>query len=98
MAGLTQRPTIDKSSKLPEYPRAALRTGATGTTSLEVCVTAEGRLVDVRVKASSGSEILDAATIEWAKTARYLPAKFNDEPFAVCGYSLDWVWQYEEGQ
>jgi periplasmic protein TonB len=98
LAGLTQRPTIDKTSKMPEYPRAALRSRASGTTTLEVCVTAEGRVVDVRVRSSSGSEILDDATVEWAKTARYLPAKFNDEAFAVCGYTLDWVWQYEEGQ
>jgi TonB family protein len=98
LAGLTQRPTIDKTSKMPEYPRAALRSRASGTTTLEVCVTADGRVVDVRVKQSSGSEILDDATVDWAKTARYLPAKFNDEPFAVCGYTLDWVWQYEEGQ
>jgi TonB family protein len=98
LAGLTQRPTIDKSSKMPEYPRGALRSRASGTTTLETCVTADGRLVDIRVKQSSGSDILDDATIEWAKTARYLPAKFNDEAFAVCGYTLDWVWQYEEGQ
>jgi TonB family protein len=98
LAGLTQRPTIDKTSKMPEYPRAALRSRASGTTTLETCVTADGRLVDIRVRQSSGSEILDDATVEWAKTARYLPAKFNDEPFAVCGYTLDWVWQYEEGQ
>lgn len=97
LAGLTQRPTIDKTSKMPEYPRAAERSRASGTTTLETCVTADGRLVDVRIKQSSGSEILDDATIEWAKTARYLPAKFNNEPFAVCGYTLDWVWQFEEG-
>ena len=97
LAGLTQRPTIDKSSKMPEYPRAAERSRASGTTTLETCVTADGRLVDIRVKQSSGSEVLDDATIDWARTARYLPAKFNDEPFAVCGYTLDWVWQFEEG-
>jgi TonB family protein len=83
---------------MPEYPRSAVRTRAAGTTSLEVCVTAEGKLVDVKVKGSSGSPVLDEATVEWAKTAKYLPAKFNDEPFAVCGYTLDWVWQYSEDQ
>jgi TonB family protein len=96
LAGLTQRPTIDKSTRLPEYPRAAERSRASGTTTLETCVTAEGRLVDIRVKSSSGSEVLDEATLEWARTARYLPAKFNDEAFAVCGYTLDWVWEFGE--
>ena len=98
LAGLTQRPAIDKTSKNPEYPRAALRSRAQGITTLEACVTADGRLVDIRVKSSSGSEILDDATVAWAKTAKYLPAKFNDEAFAICGYTIDWVWQYEEGQ
>jgi TonB family protein len=96
MNGLTQRPVLDPSSQLPDYPRAAVRSRDSGTTTLETCVTADGKLVDVQVKQSSGSDVLDRATLEWAKTAKYQPAKFNDEAFAVCGYLLDWVWQFEE--
>ena len=96
MNGLTHRPTMDPESELPDYPRAAVRSQDSGTTTLETCVTTEGKLVDVQVRQSSGSEILDRATLEWAKSAKYQPARFNDEPFAVCGYMLDWVWQFEE--
>lgn len=96
MSGLTHRPVLDPSSVLPEYPRTAARNQDSGTTTLETCVTAEGKLVDVQVRKSSGSEVLDRATLEWAKTAKYQPARFNDEAFAVCGYLLDWVWQIEE--
>lgn len=95
MSGLTHRPVMDPSSQLPDYPAAAVRSRHSGTTTLETCVTTEGRLVDVQVRKSSGSEVLDRATLEWARTAKYQPARFNDEPFAVCGYMLDWVWQFE---
>lgn len=94
LPGLTERPSIDPSTKLPKYPNAALRDEAEGTTSLETCITTEGKLVDIRIANSSGNLSLDEATIEWAKTAKYKPAMFNNEPFAVCGYKLDWVWQF----
>jgi TonB family protein len=96
MPGLTARPTMDKSTKLPVYPAAAVREKAAGTTSLEVCVTTEGQLVDVHVASSSGSSTLDDATVQWAKAAKYQPAKFNGEPFAVCGYRVDYIWKFAE--
>ena len=30
----------------------------------------------------------------YVKNAKYKPAMFNGEAFAVCGYKLDWVWQF----
>lgn len=96
LPGLTQRPALDRSSRLPDYPNQAERNREEGTTTLEACVTAEGRLVDVKIAKSSGYGTLDEATVNWAKTAKYKPAMFNNEAFAVCGYRLDWVWQFEE--
>jgi TonB family protein len=96
LPGLTQRPSLDRASRLPDYPNQSVRNREEGTTTVEACVTAEGRLVDVKVARSSGFPNLDEATVTWAKTARYKPAMFNNEPFAVCGYRLDWVWQFEE--
>jgi protein TonB len=96
MAGLTSRPALDRNGALPQYPASALRDQAQGTTMLDVCVTAEGRLVDVKVAKSSGTKALDDATLEWAKTAKYNPAKFNDEPFAVCGFTVEYVWQVQD--
>jgi TonB family protein len=96
LPGLTQRPSLDRASRLPDYPQQSIRNREEGTTTLEACVTAEGRLVDVKVARSSGHSNLDEATVTWARTARYKPAMFNNEAFAVCGYRLDWVWQFEE--
>jgi periplasmic protein TonB len=94
MAGLTARPALDRTSALPQYPPSALRDQAAGTTLLDVCVTADGKLVDVKIAKSSGFKVLDEATLDWAKTAKYKPAMFNDEPFAVCGYTVEYVWQF----
>jgi TonB family protein len=94
LPGLTQRPSIDPSNRLPKYPNAALREEAAGTTTLETCITADGKLVDIHIANSSGNLSLDEATLEWAKNAKYKPAMFNGEAFAVCGYKLDWVWQF----
>ena len=80
---------------MPAYPPSAKRQEETGRTSIESCLTADGRLVDVHLAKSSGSKTLDAATLEWAKTARYEPAEFNGEPFAICGYQFDYEWRVE---
>ena len=96
LPGLTQRPAIDKATALPVYPPEAVRNEDTGTTSIESCLTAEGQLVDTRVEKSSGSKLLDEATLTWAKTAKYQPAEFNGEPLAICGYHIDYKWQVEK--
>jgi protein TonB len=95
MAGLTAKPALDPSSRLPEYPALAQRDQEMGTTLLDVCVTTDGRLVDVKLAKSSGFKALDDATLEWARGAKYQPARFNNEPFAVCGYPVTYEWRLE---
>lgn len=95
MPGLTSRPALDKTARPPGYPAEALRSRAQGTTVLEVCITTEGKLVDVKLAKSSGNKALDDATIDWAKTAKYKPAMFSDEAFAVCGFQLEYQWQLQ---
>jgi len=93
LPGLTKRPKVAKATELPVYPPEAVREEQMGTTSLESCLTADGRLVDTRLIKSSGSKLLDEATLSWAKTATYEPAEFNGEPFAICGYQFDYRWE-----
>jgi TonB family protein len=93
LPGLTKRPAIDKSTPPPEYPPSAVRNEESGTTSIESCLTVEGKLVDIHLFKSSGSKILDETTLAWAKTAKYTPAEFNGEPFAICGYRFDYEWR-----
>ena len=95
LPGLTKRPKMAKATELPVYPPEAVREEQMGTTSLESCLTADGRLVDTRMIKSSGSKLLDEATLNWAKTARYEPAEFNGEPFAICGYQFDYRWEVD---
>lgn len=92
LPGLTQRPSVDRTSPLPEYPASSKRGREQGTTVLNACVTTDGRLVDVHLQQSSGYPKLDEATVTWSKKAKYKPAMFGDEALAVCNYRLEWVW------
>jgi protein TonB len=93
LPGLTRRPVIDASVTPPKYPEVAARRNESGTTTLESCISVDGRMVDVRLTQSSGSVTLDSATLAWAQTARILPAEFNGQPMAVCGWRLDYEWR-----
>lgn len=96
LPGLTKRPAIDKDTPLPQYPSSAVRNDESGTTTIESCLTVDGRLVDTHIAGSSGSKTLDEATLAWAKNAKYQPAEFNGEPFAICGYSFDYQWKFND--
>lgn len=96
MPELTRRPAIDASVSPPKYPEAAARHSESGVTTLESCITVEGRMVDVRLTRSSGSVTLDSATLAWAQTAKVTPAEFNGQPMAVCGWQLDYEWRMAE--
>lgn len=98
LPGLTKRPKVDKATALPVYPPEAVREEQAGITTLESCLTADGRLVDTHLAKSSGSKLLDEATLNWAKTAKYEPAEFNGEPFAICGYQFDYQWKVDVKQ
>lgn len=96
LPGLTRRPAVAPDTDPPEYPPAAVRDSLSGVTTLETCVTTDGRLADIHVVQSSGYAILDAATLEWARIAKFTPAEINGEPFAVCGYRFDHAWRVAE--
>jgi len=95
LPGITQRPRVGQNTPLPQYPAAAIRNDETGVTTLESCLTADGRLVDIHIVQSSGSKTLDDATLAWARTAKYQPAEFNGEAVAICGYRFDYSWRVE---
>jgi TonB family protein len=96
LPGITRRPALAKDSVLPEYPPAAVRDEISGTTTLETCLTIEGVLVGPRIAQTSGSDLLDAATLAWAQVAKFQPAEINGEPFAICGYRFDQEWRVAE--
>lgn len=96
MTGMTRRPRVDTTTPLPKYPDSAMRSGDSGTTTLESCVTVDGHLADVKLAQSSGSVVLDSATLAWAQTAKFVPAEFNGQTMAVCGWRLDYQWRVQE--
>lgn len=96
LPGLTRRPAVSIGTRPPAYPAAAMREGVSGDVTLEACIRADGKLADIHVVKSSGSAILDAATLDWARVVRFEPAEINGEPFAVCGYRFDHVWKVQE--
>lgn len=91
--GLTAKPSLKRGAGLPRYPADSIKARESGQTVLEVCITAEGRVTDLKLLESSGFVRLDQALLEWAPTAAYSPAIFNGQPFAVCGYQLVYQWR-----
>ena len=68
---------------LQNYPAISVRLGEQGTTTLGFTITAEGRVTDVRVVNSSGSDRLDRAAVDCASRWRYKAAVESGRPVAV---------------
>ena len=84
------------ASDKPDYPSAARRAGEQGTTQLEVCVNASGRVTSVSVARSSGSSRLDDAAAKWIRGERFQPGKINGSPQDVCGHSVYYEWSLRD--
>ncbi len=65
------------------YPAISKRLGEQGTTVLGFTITAEGRVENVHVTKSSGSERLDNAAVTCAERWHYKPAVQAGRPVAV---------------
>ena len=96
MPELTRKPAIAASVAPPKYPEVAAKRNESGTTTVESCITVDGRMVDVKLAQSSGSVTLDSATLAWVQTAKMTPAEFNGQPMALCGWRLDYEWRLVE--
>jgi periplasmic protein TonB len=74
------------------YPAISKRLGEKGRTTIGFTITAEGRVENVHIVNSSGSERLDNAAIECAKPWRYKAAIESGHPVAVqWKANVDWV-------
>jgi protein TonB len=70
----------------PVYPIDARRRREQGTVKLMVLVGPDGRVLDIRLAASSGSQTLDRAALGAVKRWRWSPQKKGGAPLAVRGY------------
>jgi TonB family protein len=64
----------------PSYPETARRRGYEGTVRLAVEVLASGKVGGIRIKRSSGYEILDHSALKAVKEWSFIPAQFAGIP------------------
>lgn len=88
-AGLETPPLVEEAVPLyrenqpPPYPRVARRRGYEGTVLLEVLVTEEGRVGELRVVESSGHDLLDKASLRAVEAWRFSPGRRGDRVVAM---------------
>ncbi len=69
------------SNPKPPYPIAARRLGQQGVVMLEVVVKPDGQAGEVRVRKSSGHQMLDDSAVQTVRERwRFIPAKRNGQP------------------
>jgi protein TonB len=61
----------------PPYPIASVRAQEHGTTGLEVCVDATGRVTSASLTQTSGHTRLDEAALKWVRGARFAPGRWR---------------------
>lgn len=75
---------ISGSISNADYPAAAIRAGAAGTTRIQLNVNSEGRVAACSVIGSSGNAALDSASCNLAQQRyRFRPATRNGRPVAT---------------
>ena len=75
-------PPKPKQSIKPKYPKGAQQRGEQGDVTLEIRVTAEGTVDNVKVAVSSGFSELDEAAIKAVRSAKFSPARSGREAVA----------------
>jgi protein TonB len=91
-------PRVDASwagNAPPPYPAMARRLGEEGEVRLDVHVGVDGNVIEVRLKKSSGSHLLDQTAIETVKKWRFKPATVDGRPVAEWYYNWKWVFKLE---
>ena len=88
-------PRVDASwagNAPPSYPAAARRMSQQGEVRLDVHVSADGVVIDVQVRASSGSPVLDRSAMDAVRRWRFRPATVDGQ--AVSEWYRDWKWVF----
>ena len=70
----------------------ARRMGEQGEVRLDIHVGADGSVLEVRLRKSSGSKLLDRTAIDTVKKWRFRPATVDGKP--VPEWYLDWKWVF----
>ena len=90
------RPKLIPSTCPPfGYPKAAMQDNVQGITFLELHINTKGDVIETKVKKSSGSEILDAATIKYLGSCKYKPATQGGKPIDTW-FDMKYNWKIED--
>ncbi len=79
----------------PVYPPEAARRNIGGRVTTNILVTKEGKVSRATVVLSSGSAILDSATVEHVLQMKFIAARFKGTPHSVW---LSMVFEYRSGR
>jgi protein TonB len=71
---------------------SARRAQQQGTSTLDVCVDARGRVSSATLASSSGHATLDNAALKWVRTARFTPGNLDGIAQSVCGHQVVYEW------
>lgn len=88
-------PPVLINGSQPYYPLEAKLNGLEGKSQLSIKLSSEGVVVQVVVRESAGSDILDNAAIDYAKNLVFVPATNNDKPVEVW---LNWNVVFKQNQ
>jgi protein TonB len=68
-----------KSIPKPNYPELARQAGIEGQVVVDALVDVDGKVIDVKIRKSSGNTSLDDAAMNAARGAEFTPAKQRDQ-------------------
>ncbi len=81
----------------PPYPAKAESLRLQGVTKLNLFLGKDGNVKEAVLMESSGSKILDDATIDWAlKKWVFIPCKTSSDEPAECWYDIKYSWRLLE--
>lgn len=79
------------SETSPVYPRKAVIRNIEGTVKIKILITQKGNVYTTVIQKSSGSPVLDSATVDYAKNLKFIPAKVNGIDHTIW---LSMIFQY----
>lgn len=71
------------SGDAPVYPRMAVISKIEGTVRIKLLITKEGDVFKTVLQKSSGSALLDSATVEYARKLKFIPAQIKGTPLNI---------------
>lgn len=97
-APMTKAKPDPKKFSPPEYPPAAIRLAEEGVTGLNIYVLEDGKVGDIQIRQSSGSERLDEAVVKHGKRAwKFIPCMQGDKAVA-CWFQINYRWKLEDAK